>query len=48
MLLTRFTDSVVNVPVVLQRLWPTVHTVQKTAKIPALILAQGFGYVHQP
>ena len=36
MSLTRFTDSAVNVPVVLQRLLPTVHTVQKTAKIPAL------------
>ena len=48
MLLTRFIDSVVNVPVVLQRLWPTVQTVQNTAKFPALILPQGCGYVHQP
>ena len=48
MLLTRFIDSVVNVPVVLQRLWPAVQTVQNIEKFPALILAQGCGYVHQP
>ena len=43
----RFLDSAVNVPVVLQRLWPTVQTVQNIEKFPALILAQGCGYVHQ-
>ena len=48
LLLTRFIDSVVNVPVVLQRLWPIVHTVQNTAKFPALILPLGCGYAHQP
>ena len=48
MLLTRFIDSAVNVPVVLQRLWPTVQTVQNIEKFPALILAQVCGYVHQP
>ena len=36
MLLTRFIDSVVNVPVVLQRLWPAVQTVQNIEKFPAL------------
>ena len=46
MLLTRIIESVVNVPVVFQRLWPTVETVQNTAKIPVPILAQSCGFVH--
>ena len=45
MLLSRLIDSAVNVPVVLQRLWPTVQTVQNIQKFRALFQAQGCVYM---